>query len=235
MKPFVSWVVSGLLLIGGVACAPQHAALREVRDREVDREVVPLCGKGLCVVVPEGPSARAATPTQAVAVEPPLEVEPAPEWLGNNAPDALPGPGDKEPLIIFEIHPDPPDTKLPPGIRALLAEETKKPYVRHHIFPQAFKPFFERLKINVHDWVMVLPLEEHLRIHRGARGGPWNEDWRQWIQEHRLDATREDVYRFAGEMIYRYCLVGTLTRYYCSYALPKHVPKNPLVVVTEDD
>lgn len=234
-----------ILLVGLAACAPQGANLRDTtrpasqevtaegREHHADREVVVLCGRTLCSVVPEGPSPRAETLTQGVAlVEPPVAELEAPERVGGDV-DAR--PPERTPVITFEIHPDPPDWKLPPGIRALLAEQAKRPHVKHHIFPQEFKPFFKRKGINIHNWVMVLPLEDHLRIHRGQRGGPWNADWREWILANRISSKQEDIYRFAGEMIYRYCLTGTLTQYYCINSIPKLVPTTHIPDVSEDD
>lgn len=224
----------GLLVVGLVACAPQRAALRDTRECQGDREVAVLCGGGLCAVVPQGPGAGfERTLTEgALAIEPPLA----------EAPERLGGSGDwepsahREPIIVFEFNPQPPEAKYPPHIRALLAEEAKKPHVKHHIFPQEFKDFFTDKEINIHAWVMVLLLEEHLRIHRGPSGGPWNADWRVWIKAHRETATQEDIYRYAGEMIYRYCLTGTLTRYYCDRSRPAPpAPTDPVAPVNEDD
>lgn len=81
---------------------------------------------------------------------------------------------------------------------------------------------------------MILPLNEHKRIHRGERGGPWNADWRAWIEDNIRNKEKEPIFRFAGEMIYRHCLTGTLTRYYCIYSAPQPVPKNPSILLDDE-
>lgn len=232
------WIVCrwtlGLFLLVPMACASQNASLREVTECQRDREVVALCGGQLCTIVPEGPGIRSErTPTEGAGlIEPPMAA--APERLGGSG-DWEPS-GEQEPGITFEFHPPPPEAKFPPHIRALLIEEAKRPHAKHHIFPQEFKTFFTQKEINIHDWVMVLLLEDHQRIHRGENGGPWNADWREWIRVNRRSCTKEDVFRFAGEMIYRYCLNGALTRYYCDRSRPKPLPPaNPVPPVSEDD
>lgn len=196
-----------------------------------------LCRDTACDLVPQGPggsSERTLTQVAPFVAEPAAELEAPPERLGSNEPDPIPGgkPG-APPIFEIKIHPEPPEAKLAPSVRALLQEKNKDPYVKHHIFPQAFKPFFKEKGINVHDWVMILPLNEHKRIHRGERGGPWNADWNEWINLNGDNVNKTDIYRFAGEMIYRYCLAGTLTRY-CIHALPQPVPKNPSILLEDE-
>ena len=88
--------------------------------------------------------------------------------------------------------------------------------VKHHLFPQAqqFREWFDRRGINIHEWTMLLPEQVHLRIHRGANGGPWNEAWRQFINanEDRV-VPREEVFRKAFELAFRFDIVGPLMPY----------------------
>ena len=182
------------------------------------------------MVAPRRAGRAAQTLTDGVEAEAPSAE--LPERLGDTSQEELPW---ERPLITFEMYRDPPEAKLPPGIRALLAEQAKKPHVKHHVFPQEFKSFFDKKGINIHEWVMVLLLEDHLRIHRGAYGGPWNADWRAWIKTNNITGNAEAIYRFAGEMVYRYCLSGTLTRYRCDLSFPTPERVNLLPSDAEND
>lgn len=88
--------------------------------------------------------------------------------------------------------------------------------VKHHLFPQAkeFKRAFLRSGINTHDYTMVIPEHLHLRIHRGASGGLWNEAWRQFLNanQHRL-VPREEMLRKAFELALRFDIAGPLMPY----------------------
>lgn len=61
---------------------------------------------------------------------------------------------------------------------------------------------------------MVIPEHLHLRIHRGARGGLWNEAWRQFLNanQHR-QVPREEMLRKALELAFRFDIVGPLMPY----------------------
>jgi len=104
---------------------------------------------------------------------------------------------------------------LPPG-QALEGQEPPrgKPYEKHHIYPQEelLKAWFERQGINIHEWTLALEVEEHQRIHRGAKGGPWNEAWRRF-QKARPNATRLEMELHAGELIYEFNLYGVVLPY----------------------
>ncbi len=51
---------------------------------------------------------------------------------------------------------------------------------------------------------MVIEESVHYRIHSGGpRGGRWNEAWRQF-KEANPNARPEEIYRHAGELIYRF-------------------------------
>jgi len=89
--------------------------------------------------------------------------------------------------------------------------------IKHHLFPQAqeFRGWFNRSGINIHEWTMLVPEHAHLRIHRGAKGGPWNEAWRQFMNanEHRL-VPKEEMLRKAFELAFRFDIAGPIRPYY---------------------
>ncbi len=60
---------------------------------------------------------------------------------------------------------------------------------------------------------MLIPEHLHYRLHAGGpRGGVWNEAWRQFQKRHPL-APPEEIYRHAGELIFRFNLAGPLVPY----------------------
>jgi uncharacterized lipoprotein (TIGR02269 family) len=82
-----------------------------------------------------------------------------------------------------------------------------QPREKHHIFPQeiGLKEWFESRGINIHKETMLLDIVTHPRIHKGASGGPWNEAWRKFRKVNE-GAGREDMYRYARELIIRFDL-----------------------------
>ena len=95
--------------------------------------------------------------------------------------------------------------------------------VRHHLFPQApkFREWFRSSGINIHEWTMLLPEQVHLRIHRGANGGPWNEAWRQFKQANEgRQLSREELLRKAFEFALRFDIVGPVMPYYTPVSPP---------------
>jgi uncharacterized lipoprotein (TIGR02269 family) len=95
--------------------------------------------------------------------------------------------------------------------------------VRHHLFPQApkFREWFRNSGINIHEWTMLLPEQVHLRIHRGANGGPWNEAWRQFKEANEgRQLSREDLLRKAFELALRFDIVGPVMPYYTPVSPP---------------
>ncbi|NTX09618.1 TIGR02269 family lipoprotein [Myxococcus sp. CA056] len=81
---------------------------------------------------------------------------------------------------------------------------------KHHIFPQQneLKLWFERQGVKIHDYTMPIPVEVHRRIHRdGGNGGPWNEAWRAF-RKSSPNATPAAIFKHAGELIYRFELIG---------------------------
>ncbi|QDE88192.1 hypothetical protein BHS06_04045 [Myxococcus xanthus] len=89
---------------------------------------------------------------------------------------------------------------------------------KHHIFPQArdLAEWFEGKGIKIHDYTLPIPRDLHQRIHGGgARGGAWNQAWREFRLRNE-ESTPEEVFRHAGELIYRFQLLGGPLRPYYS-------------------
>jgi uncharacterized lipoprotein (TIGR02269 family) len=88
--------------------------------------------------------------------------------------------------------------------------------IKHHLFPQAqeFRQWFLDNRVDVHAWTMAIPEQVHLRIHRGANGGLWNQAWRQFKDAnlHRL-VPQEEMLRKAFELAYRFDIVGPIVPY----------------------
>lgn len=88
--------------------------------------------------------------------------------------------------------------------------------IKHHLFPQAqeFRQWFIDNRIDVHAWTMVIPEQVHLRIHRGANGGPWNQAWRQFKNAN-IDrqVPQEEMIRKAFELAYHFDIVGPIMPY----------------------
>lgn len=113
-----------------------------------------------------------------------------------------------QPVLTFRFNrhfdPKPPPPALPPGR-----------WVRHHLFAQEFREWFREHGVtNIHQFTLLIPEHVHLRIHSGGpRGGLWNAAWRQF-QTQNPDATPAEIYRHAGELIFRFDLTGPLVSYY---------------------
>ncbi|NTX09420.1 TIGR02269 family lipoprotein [Myxococcus sp. CA051A] len=83
-------------------------------------------------------------------------------------------------------------------------------FEKHHIFPQAedLARWFERQGLKIHDYTMPIPRDLHRRIHEGGpSGGAWNNAWREFIRSND-DARPEEIFKHAGELIYRFQLMG---------------------------
>ncbi len=107
--------------------------------------------------------------------------------------------------------------KLLPTQKQLIEEANKKlnrPHEKHHIFPQEFKTWFERKGIDIHQWTMFIETSLHKSIHRGAGGGAWNAAWRQFREEKGENVTKEEMWKFAGELCVRFGLMAPLQPYY---------------------
>jgi uncharacterized lipoprotein (TIGR02269 family) len=113
---------------------------------------------------------------------------------------------------------------LLPSQQKLIDEANAKlnrPHEKHHIFPQAFKAWFTLQGIDIHQWTMLIETTLHKSIHRGEYGGPWNEAWRQFIEERRgRTVTKEESWKHAWELCVRFGLMAPLLPYHGKTRLP---------------
>ncbi|RKH26498.1 TIGR02269 family lipoprotein [Corallococcus praedator] len=125
---------------------------------------------------------------------------------------AQPLPGDREAIFVIRWYdhpapPAPPDGRKPSG----------SGWVRHHLYPQEDRlaRYFKRqANIDVHDFTMVIPRAEHVRLHgAGGRGGPWNQAWRDFAITHR-NATPKQIQEQLGRMIIEFNIMGPIVPYY---------------------
>jgi uncharacterized lipoprotein (TIGR02269 family) len=128
--------------------------------------------------------------------------------------------GQPEPVFVIAWH----GRELLPSQKRVLEMAralASQPREKHHIFPrqQELKEWFERQGVNIDKETMLLDLETHQRIHRGPDGGPWNQAWRNFRSANQR-ATREDMYRYAGELIIRFDLVGPILPYHLRASPP---------------
>jgi uncharacterized lipoprotein (TIGR02269 family) len=124
-------------------------------------------------------------------------------------------PWDSRPVFIIPWGAKPPLLPSQQKLLAAQAEERRKPHERHHIFPRAFRQWFTDKGIDIDEYVIPLEVEKHRSIHRGEKGGPWNEAWRKFIEGHEEgDVTREEIFRHAGQLIYEFELFGTVVPYW---------------------
>jgi uncharacterized lipoprotein (TIGR02269 family) len=121
-------------------------------------------------------------------------------------------PGDKDAIFVIRWYnhpapPPPPDGRKPSG----------SGWVRHHLYPQ--EPnladfFWRRARIKVHDFTMVIPSAEHVRIHQvGGRGGQWNQAWRDFARNN-SNATPKEIQEQLARMIVDFNLMGPIVPYY---------------------
>ncbi|ABF88954.1 putative lipoprotein [Myxococcus xanthus DK 1622] len=102
---------------------------------------------------------------------------------------------------------------VPPS-RGLTAGRWEK----HHIFPQArdLAEWFRDRGLRIHDYTLPIPRDIHQRIHKGGEsGGAWNRAWREFRLRNE-NASPEEIFKHAGELIYRFQLMGGPIRAYHS-------------------
>jgi uncharacterized lipoprotein (TIGR02269 family) len=125
-------------------------------------------------------------------------------------------PQDSRPVFIIPWGQKPP---LLPSQQEMLeewAKERRKPHEKHHIFPQAFRRWFVAHGIDIDEFVILLEVEKHRSIHRGQNGGPWNDAWRKFIDNHQTqeEVSKEEIYQYAGQLIYEFQLFGPVVPYW---------------------
>jgi len=88
--------------------------------------------------------------------------------------------------------------------------------VKHHLFPQEedVASWLKWQGINIHQYTMVIPEHVHLRVHRGQRGGPWNQAWRDFMHANETRRVPTDeLLRKAFELSFRFDIVGPIIPY----------------------
>lgn len=232
------WLRLGLLLVGVLSgCAGAGSSLREAESLEasyveVDREETgaclaflcdeEVCGFFRCEEVAEDAALGRVVKTRGAS---PVSVylpgygnSPARYW---GRP--LPEPGEDSAVFIIPWR-NHHLRHLLPGQQKLIEEADEKlnrPHEKHHIFPQAFKKWFELRGIEIHRWTMFIETDLHRRIHRGPSGGPWNEAWAQFIEEKEGKAvSKEEIWNHAWELCVRFGLMAPLQPYYGRPKLP---------------
>jgi len=96
------------------------------------------------------------------------------------------------------------------GTTYLLAEPSRINWPWHHIFPQRadLAGEFMRRGVDINKYLMQLPVEVHRVIHgEGPRGGLWNQAWEAFFAANPT-ATAEEIYKYAGWLIYTFNLEG---------------------------
>ncbi|MFY0573959.1 TIGR02269 family lipoprotein [Cystobacter fuscus] len=99
-------------------------------------------------------------------------------------------------------------------LRCMLPPE---PLEKHHIFPQQQKlaRWFKLKQIDIHVFTILLPRSFHQRLHSGGpAGGQWNDARRQFQQSNE-DATSDEFWRFAFELMYLFRVNGSFMPYSC--------------------
>jgi uncharacterized lipoprotein (TIGR02269 family) len=105
---------------------------------------------------------------------------------------------------------------LLPSQKQLIAEANERlnrPHEKHHIFPREFVAWFKEKGIDIHQWTMLIEEGLHKRIHRGEKGGPWNDAWRQF-KDAKPRASKEEIWAHAWELCVRFGLSAPLQPYY---------------------
>jgi len=118
-------------------------------------------------------------------------------------------PRNTRPVLTFRFnrHFDPKPTlpALPPGR-----------WVKHHLFPQAqeLREWFHARGVpDIHQYTLLIPEHVHIRIHSsGPKGGLWNQAWLNF-KRARPNAFPEEIYRHAGQLIFRFELTGPVVPY----------------------
>jgi uncharacterized lipoprotein (TIGR02269 family) len=93
----------------------------------------------------------------------------------------------------------------------------REPFEKHHIFPQqpVLAKWFKSQGIDIHAFTIRLPRSFHQWLHSGGpAGGQWNEAWRQF-QDANRDASPDEIWHFAGELMIRFGVNGPLVPYFC--------------------
>ncbi|RKH95308.1 TIGR02269 family lipoprotein [Corallococcus sp. AB004] len=216
----VGWLWLAMLL--GCASAPGPSPANEWERAEEAREceasdedqcLTQVCEDDVCALFRcEDLSPKRIVRTRGAMPVAPIFVAPGsgPQRTWGSAQGL---PGDAVPVMVFRWHPR---EKLPSELRREKAQQewAKRPKERHHIFPQALKDEFVRKGIDIHQYVIAIDAELHARIHKGERGGPWNADWRIFINRQEDTAPMSVYFEHASWMIQKYGLFGLTMTYW---------------------
>ncbi|CAM4197728.1 SitA6 family polymorphic toxin lipoprotein [Corallococcus exiguus] len=184
----------------------------ECADGDEDQCLAPWCVDGACALFRCEDLEPGRVVRTRSALAPPVFVAPGsgPQRTWGSAQGL---PGDAMPVMVFRWYPR---EKLPSEVKRqkALEEWAKRPKERHHIFPQAFKAHFNSKLIDIHQYVIAIDADLHKRIHRGAGGGPWNQDWQTFIDDQGRRGNREQHFDYASLMIQKYGLFGLTMTYW---------------------
>ncbi|MBN9680833.1 MULTISPECIES: SitA6 family polymorphic toxin lipoprotein [unclassified Corallococcus] len=184
----------------------------ECADGDEDQCLAPWCVDGTCALFRCEDLEPGRVVRTRSALVPPVFVAPGsgPQRTWGSAQGL---PGDATPVMVFRWYPR---EKLPSEVKRQKAMEdwAKRPKERHHIFPQAFKNHFVTKGIDIHQYVIAIDADLHKRIHRGANGGPWNQDWQAFIDGQGRTGNQEMHFDYATLMIQKYGLFGLTMTYW---------------------
>ncbi|MCP3135813.1 SitA6 family polymorphic toxin lipoprotein [Pyxidicoccus xibeiensis] len=209
---------SWALLLCGLLTACASTPSRECDDPGSDRCITLLCGMEACgLYFCEDVQPGRVERSQAVMpVRPPPARAPTEQLFPSSNPQRFWGsrqglPKHAEPIFII------PWNQASEEVAARLQQDKhdqgKRTWVKHHVFPQEFKTWFKGKGINIHEWTLVIEKPIHERIHYGARGGPWNAAWRQFIEDNNEEAGEQAIHLFAVQLIFRFELTGPIVPY----------------------
>lgn len=198
-----------------------EADVEECDDPGADRCTMLLCGVGacglyLCEDVKPGSivHAQAVAPVQSPAPSPfPTPNNPQRYW---GSTQGL--PGDAVPVFIIPWN----ESSEEYAARLRMEQENapKRTWVKHHVFPQEFKTWFTLKGVNIHSWTIVIEKSIHEKIHAGRMGGPWNAEWRSYINQNLHSANVQSIHLFATQMLFRFDLGGPIVPYYGKKTIP---------------
>jgi uncharacterized lipoprotein (TIGR02269 family) len=185
--------------------------------------LVPLCDEGQCGLYRCREVAEELTAGRVMLARTGGAVLPGPGSSAQRYWGSADGlPKNSNPVFIIPWGPKRP---LLPSQQKMVEEleaEWRLPHEKHHIFPQEqeLKEWFAIKGINIHEFTMLLPVDEHRRIHHPPpKGGDWNEAWRKYKKAN-PNVQKEEIYRYAGQLIYEFKLAGPVVPYYRQWTQP---------------
>lgn len=202
--------------------AAAEAQARECDDPGADRCTTFICGMGACGLYrcEDVDPSRIVRAQAVVPVRPPMpEAVPFPTPANPQRYwGSMQGlPRDAEPIFIIPWHES--ETDYKERLRKELENNPNRTWVKHHVFPQAYKEWFNRQGVNIHEWTLVIDKQVHQNIHRGANGGPWNWEWERFINEN-PGARPQAIHLFAMQMVFRFDLAGPVVPYNSKKVIP---------------